>query len=250
MAPLYTKRGELLHGATIYEAMRAATWLHSIRSEASCYMAPLYTKRGELLHGATLYEARRAATWRHSILSEASCYMAPLYTNTRRAATWRHSIRSEASCYMAPLYTNTRRAATWRHSIRSEASCYMAPLYTNTRRKRESISKPSLSTGALRCETVPCDSMTSGFVSDLFTVHLDDKGQPMLVICLQFTLSRKAKQCILTRNKFYQNCLCSHFSLLYFFYKMFHHALTPTTRVLMISIIEMKKISSSVHESV
>ena len=208
MAPLYTKRGERLHGATLYEARRAAIWRHSIRSEASCYMAPLYTKRGELLHGATLYEARRAATWRHSIRTEASCYMAPLYTK-------RGELLHGATLYEA------RRAATWRHSIRSEASCYMAPLYTNTRRKRESISKQSLSTGALRFETVPCDSMASGFVSDLFTVHLDDKGHPMLVICLQFTLSKKAKQCILTRNKYYQNCLCSHFSLLYFFIKCF-----------------------------
>ena len=58
--------------------------------------------------------------------------------------------------------------------------------------------------GALRCETVPRSAVTSGFVSDLFTVHLDDKGQTMLVICLQFTLSKKAKQCILTRSNFYQ----------------------------------------------
>ena len=49
----------------------------------------------------------------------------------------------------------------------------------------------------MMCDTVPCDALTSGFVSDLFTVHLDDKGQTMLVICLQFTLSKKAKQCIL-----------------------------------------------------
>ena len=43
--------------------------------------------------------------------------------------------------------------------------------------------------GALLRETVLCDAMTSGFVSDLFTVRLDNKGQIMLVICLQFTLS-------------------------------------------------------------
>ena len=54
--------------------------------------------------------------------------------------------------------------------------------------------------GALLCETVLCDVMTSGFVSDLFTVRLYDKGQIMLVICLQFTLSKKAKQSILTRS--------------------------------------------------
>ena len=42
--------------------------------------------------------------------------------------------------------------------------------------------------GVLLRETVPCDAMTSGFVSDLFTVRPDDKGQTMLVICLQFTL--------------------------------------------------------------
>ncbi len=35
--------------------------------------------------------------------------------------------------------------------------------------------------GALLCETVPCDAMTSGFVSDLFTVRLDDKGQLVTV---------------------------------------------------------------------
>ena len=35
------------------------------------------------------------------------------------------------------------------------------------------------------------DAVTSGFVSDLFTVDLDDKGQTILVICLQFTLSKK-----------------------------------------------------------
>ena len=52
---------------------------------------------------------------------------------------------------------------------------------------------------ALLCETVPCDAMTSGFVSDLFTVRLDDTGQTMLVVYLQFTLSKKAKQSILTR---------------------------------------------------
>ena len=57
--------------------------------------------------------------------------------------------------------------------------------------------------GALLCETVPCDAVTSGFVSDLFTVRLDDKGQTMLVICLQFTLSKKAKQSILTRSNFF-----------------------------------------------
>ena len=45
--------------------------------------------------------------------------------------------------------------------------------------------------GALLCETVPCDAVTSGFVSELFTVRLDDKGQTMLVICLQLTLSKK-----------------------------------------------------------
>ena len=43
--------------------------------------------------------------------------------------------------------------------------------------------------GALLRETVLCNAMTSGFVSDLFTVRLDDKGQTMLVISLQFTLS-------------------------------------------------------------
>ena len=32
-------------------------------------------------------------------------------------------------------------------------------------------------------------------VSDLFTVHFDDKGQTMLVICFQFTLTTKTKQC-------------------------------------------------------
>ena len=58
--------------------------------------------------------------------------------------------------------------------------------------------------GALLCETVPCDAVTSGFVSDLFTVRLDDKGQTMLVICLQFNLSKKAKQSILTRSNFFQ----------------------------------------------
>ena len=45
-------------------------------------------------------------------------------------------------------------------------------------------------------------------------VHLDDKGQTMLVICLQFTLSKKAKLCILTRSKLYNNNLCV--------YKMLH----------------------------
>ena len=30
---------------------------------------------------------------------------------------------------------------------------------------------------ALLCEMVPCDAMTSGFVSDLFTIHFDEKGQ-------------------------------------------------------------------------
>ena len=66
--------------------------------------------------------------------------------------------------------------------------------------------------GALLCETVPCDAVTSGFVSDLFTVRLDhningldDKGQTMLVIYLQFTLSKKAKQSILTRSNFFSN---------------------------------------------
>ena len=58
--------------------------------------------------------------------------------------------------------------------------------------------------GALLCETVSCDAVTSGFVSDLFTVRLDDKGQTMLVICLQFTLSKKAKQSILTRSNFFK----------------------------------------------
>ena len=58
--------------------------------------------------------------------------------------------------------------------------------------------------GALLCETVPCDAVTSGFVSDLFTVRLDDKYQTMLVICLQFTLSKKAKQSILTRSNFFK----------------------------------------------
>ena len=43
--------------------------------------------------------------------------------------------------------------------------------------------------------------------SDLFTVRLDDEGQKMLVICLQFTLSKKAKQSILTRSLFFSNCL-------------------------------------------
>ena len=60
---------------------------------------------------------------------------------------------------------------------------------------RESISKPRLSTGS---SPVRKDAVTSGFASDLFTVYLDDKGQTILVICLQFTLSKKAKQCILT----------------------------------------------------
>ena len=54
---------------------------------------------------------------------------------------------------------------------------------------------------------VPCDAVTSGFVSDLFTVRLDDKCQTMLAICLQFALSKKAKQSILTRSNFFSNCL-------------------------------------------
>ena len=58
--------------------------------------------------------------------------------------------------------------------------------------------------GAILCETVPCDAVTSGFVSHLFTVRLDDKGQTMLVIYLQFTLSKKAKQSILIRSFFFQ----------------------------------------------
>ena len=49
--------------------------------------------------------------------------------------------------------------------------------------------------GYLLCETVPCDSMTSGFVSDLFTVRLDDRGQTMLVICLQFTVLLPKTDC-------------------------------------------------------
>ena len=49
--------------------------------------------------------------------------------------------------------------------------------------------------GALLCETVPCDAATFGFVSDLFTVRLDDKG---------LTLSKKAKQSILTRSNFFK----------------------------------------------
>ena len=57
--------------------------------------------------------------------------------------------------------------------------------------------------GALLCKTVPCDAMTSAFVSELFTVRLDDKGQTMLVICIQLTLSKKAKQSILTRGNFF-----------------------------------------------
>ena len=99
--------------------------------------------------------------------------------------------------------------------------------------------------GALLCETVPCDAMTSGFVSDLFTVRLDDKGQTMLVICLQFTLSKqKAKQSILTRSHFCQivyKCIqcyiLTHFFnqllvlkyanivifLYLYFYNMFYH---------------------------
>ena len=44
--------------------------------------------------------------------------------------------------------------------------------------------------GALLCETVLYNAMTSGFVSDLFTVRLDDKGQTMLVICFS-SLCRK-----------------------------------------------------------
>ena len=51
---------------------------------------------------------------------------------------------------------------------------------------------------ALLSETVPCDAVTSGFVSDLFTVRIDEKGQTMLVICLQFPLSKNAKQSIMT----------------------------------------------------
>ncbi len=66
------------------------------------------------------------------------------------------------------------------------------------------------------CETVPCDAVTSGFVSDLFTVRVDDKGQTMLVIYVQFNLSKKAKQSILTRSIFFklftsvQNVTCKH----------------------------------------
>ena len=58
--------------------------------------------------------------------------------------------------------------------------------------------------GALLCETVPCDAVASGFVSDLFTVRRDDKGQTMLVICLELSLSKKAKQSILTRSYFFK----------------------------------------------
>ena len=52
--------------------------------------------------------------------------------------------------------------------------------------------------GALRCAPVRKDAVTSGSVSGLFTVYLDDKVQTILVIVLQFTLSKSAKQCILT----------------------------------------------------
>ena len=48
------------------------------------------------------------------------------------------------------------------------------------------------------------DAVTSGFDSDLLTVRLDDKGQTMLVISLQFTFSKKAKQSILMRSNFFQ----------------------------------------------
>ena len=41
------------------------------------------------------------------------------------------------------------------------------------------------------------DAVTSGFVSDLFTVYLDDKGQTILVICLHFTLSKKPNNAFL-----------------------------------------------------
>ena len=33
--------------------------------------------------------------------------------------------------------------------------------------------------GALRCEKVPRDAITSGFVSELFTVQFVEKGQTM-----------------------------------------------------------------------
>ena len=59
----------------------------------------------------------------------------------------------------------------------------------------------------LSCAKRYRDAVTSGLVSDLFTVRLDDKGQTMLVICLQFTLSKNAKQSILTRSNFVSNCL-------------------------------------------
>ena len=42
------------------------------------------------------------------------------------------------------------------------------------------------------------DAVTSGFVNEMFTIYLDVKSQPIFVIYLQFTLWKKAKQCILT----------------------------------------------------
>ena len=75
--------------------------------------------------------------------------------------------------------------------------------------------------GCLLRETVPCDAMTSGFVSDLFTVRLDDKGQTMLVIYLQFTLSKKAKQSILTMC-LSSKCFFSFFKNCLHVYKMLH----------------------------
>ena len=58
--------------------------------------------------------------------------------------------------------------------------------------------------GALLCETVPCDAVTSGFVSDLFTVGLDDKGQTMLAICLQFTFVGKGQTKHFDEKQFFQ----------------------------------------------
>ena len=56
---------------------------------------------------------------------------------------------------------------------------------------RESISKPSLSTGNSPVRNGTLCAMTSGFVSDLFTVRLDDKGQTML---MRFYSSRCRKR--------------------------------------------------------
>ena len=78
------------------------------------------------------------------------------------------------------------------------------------------------------------DAVTSGFVSDLFTFYLDDKGQAILLIYLQFTLSKTAKQCILTICK-------KNYMLGVSFIKCFIMRLTVTTSALMFVSSEITK---------